>query len=344
MVNIGVVGVGSWGPNLVRNFHQLAGSHVVGICDINRERLEIMGAIYRSITYTEDMRQLLDNPDVHAMAIATSAKTHYALAKQCLEAGKHCFVEKPLALTVSESEELIAVAAEKGLILMVGHTFLYNKAVVKVKELIKEKELGDILYVYCQRLNLGKVRDDLDVVWNLAPHDISILCYWFDILPSRVRAKGYPYLQSNIADVAFITLDFPNNIGTHIHVSWLDPNKVRTITVVGSKKMLVYNDISLDRKITIYDKGAVSTVKGIRKKGLPLHVSYDDFKIELRDGDITIPYMRVHEPLRQECKEFIECIQSKKKPLSDGKNGLDVVRVLQACTSSMSHDGTMQVI
>jgi len=340
MVNIGIVGIGYWGPNLVRNFNSIEGCSIKGICDISRERLNSISTTYRGIPCTCDMKELLSDPSIQAMVISTPASSHFDHARQCLKSGKHVFVEKPLALTVEECEELIALADKNKLCLMVGHTFLYNDAVIKTKELIRNKALGDVLYVYCQRLNLGKIRNDLDVVWNLAPHDISILCYWFDGLPLRVRAKGYSYIQREIADVAFMTLDFPGGIGAHVHVSWLDPNKTRLITIVGTKKMLVYDDISLDRKITIYDKGPVLVSKAGGDQTPIGYATYDDFKIELRDGDITIPCMKVREPLNHECKEFIRCVRSGSRPLADGKNGLDVVRVCRAGTLSMNKGGS----
>lgn len=339
MIGIGMVGMGYWGPNLLRNFSEISDCKITAVCDSNPKRLQAVAKKYPGVAISGSIDSLISNPGVDAIVIATPANTHFDVAIQCLNAGKHVFVEKPLALKAEHCEALIATATRKGLRLMVGHTFLYNAAVSYVKKLIHDGSIGDVLYVYCQRLNLGKVRDDLDVVWNLAPHDISILCHWFDSLPSMVRAKGYSYLQQGLADVAFITMDFPNMVGANIHVSWLDPNKTRVITVVGTKKMIVYDDVALDHKITIFDKG-VQNPETIHARLLAIDKSFDDFRIELREGDITIPHIKVHEPLREECEGFVRYVVKNETPPSDGKNGLDVVRVLQACSLSMADDGS----
>ena len=338
MVGVGVIGAGYWGPNLIRNFAESAACRLVGVCDLNAANRQAVSKQYPGTVATAECGELLSNPDVNAMVIATPAKTHFDLALRCLESGKHVFVEKPLALSPKECRTLIDTARSRNLCLMVGHTFLYNAAVVRIKDLIQEGALGEVLYVYCQRLNLGKVRDDLDVMWNLAPHDISILCYWLGALPTLVRAQGYSYLQHGLADVAFVTMDFPRRVGASIHVSWLDPGKIRRITIVGTRKMLVYDDVSLDQKIVIYDKG-VSTSG--RHDGLnsAMDRTYDDFRIELREGDISIPHLRVREPLKVECDKFIEYVTTGKPPVSDGQNGLDVVRVLEACSFSMANGG-----
>jgi len=338
-----MVGVGYWGPNLLRNFSEIPDCKIRAVCDSNSSRLQAVAKKYPGVMTSNSIDAVIANPDIDAIVIATPANTHFDVAIKCLNAGKHVFVEKPLALNAQHCEELIAIAAQKRLCLMVGHTFLYNAAVSYVKKLIHDGSLGDVLYVYCQRLNLGKIRDDLDVVWNLAPHDISILCYWFDSLPSTIRAKGYSYLQQGLADVAFITMDFPHMVGANIHVSWLDPNKTRVITVVGTKKMVVYDDVALDHKIMIFDKG-VQNPETIHARLMAVGNTFDDFRIELRDGDITIPHLKVPEPLREECERFVRYVAKNETPPSDGKNGLDVVRVLQACSLSMMSDGSAQAI
>lgn len=339
-----MVGIGYWGPNLLRNFVEHGECKVVAICDTNKNRLDGISKKYPSIAVTTDLGALLADPQIEAMVIATPADTHFNIALQCLQSGKHVFVEKPLALNAEHCEILLRTSIEKNLCLMVGHTFLYNAAVVHIKQLIRSGAIGDVLYVYCQRLNLGKVRDDLDVVWNLAPHDISILCYWFDALPAFVRAKGYSYVQNDIADVAFITMDFQNSIGASIHVSWLDPNKTRLITVVGSKKMVVYDDISLDQKVVIYDKGISHPESMNYKAAVSGQNSFYDFKVELREGDILIPHLKVREPLAVECESFIRGILTKETPISSGDNGLNVVKVLQACSRSMLNNGCAEAV
>lgn len=344
MVNIGIVGAGYWGPNLIRNFFSLPNCNLIGVCDLSKEALQGIKTSYNNnLLITQNIDDFLNDKNIDAIVIATPAKTHYDIAQKSLLSGKHVFVEKPLALKSIQCEELIKISEQNKLCLMVGHTFLYNAAVQKIKELIKNKFIGDVLYVYCQRLNMGKVRDDLDVVWNLAPHDISILCYWFNSIPNKVRAVGYSYLQNNIADVSFITMDFPNKIGASIHVSWLDPNKTRQITIVGSKRMIVYDDISLDRKVTVFDKCAKRNNINFVNSKFPIY-NYDDFRIELRNGDITIPNIRVKEPLMVECSEFIEYVNTKKPPISDGNDGLKVVKVLQAISLSMGNNGVAEKV
>jgi predicted dehydrogenase len=290
-------------------------------------------------SFTNDYHTVLRNDAIDAVVIATPAATHYELTKAALEAGKHVLVEKPLALHAAEAEDLVLLAQNHNRVLMVGHTFLYNAAVHMLKEQITQGILGDVYYIYAQRLNLGRVRQDLNAMWNFAPHDISILLYLLDSAPYRVSARGLSYLQNDIDDVAFLVLDFPGNVSAHIHISWLDPQKVRRMTIVGSKKMAVYDDTSPDAKIQLYDKGIdkIPTVHSERD-----FESFAEFQLLLRSGDVHIPSLKFTEPLQRECAHFIECIVEGKQPMSDGQSGLYVVQVLEAAQRSLQNGGRLE--
>lgn len=336
MVNVGIIGMGYWGPNLLRNFYQLSGVKVGECCDLRREKLEYVKNSYPTVRVSEDYLYMLNNPEVDAIVVATPPLTHYRIAKQALLHNKHVLVEKPLVLESKKAQELINIAEKKGKVLMVGHTFEYNTAVRKIKEYLKSGTVGDIYYIYAQRLNLGRVRQDVNVMWNLAPHDISIVLYWLEEEPLQVSARGITRLQKGLEDVVFMNLDFSDDKSVHIHLSWLDPNKVRRITIVGSKKMIVYDDTSPDAKVQIFDKG-------ITRQTLNNNLGkYDDFgKFQLikRAGDVLIPQINFVEPLSIECSHFIECIQDGKKPLSDGEDGLRVIKVLEAAEKSLKARG-----
>ncbi len=336
MVNVGIIGLGYWGPNLLRNFYQLSQVKVCECCDLRREKLEYVKNSYPTVRISEDYLYMLSNPEVDAIVVATPPLTHYRIAKQALLHNKHVLVEKPLVLESKRAQELINIAEKRDKVLMVGHTFEYNAAVRKIKEYLKSGTVGDIYYIYAQRLNLGRVRQDVNVMWNLAPHDISIVLYWLEEEPFRVAAKGITRLQKGLEDVVFMNLDFSGGKSVHIHVSWIDPNKVRRITIVGSEKMIVYDDTSSDAKVQIFDKG-------ITRQTLNNNLGkYDDFgKFQLikRAGDILIPQINFLEPLSVECSHFIECIQDGKRPLSDGEDGLRVIRVLEAAEKSLKARG-----
>lgn len=330
MVTIGVIGCGYWGPNLVRNFNQLSGSEVKTCADLNSDRLERMKSLYPSIEITRDFRDILKDSEVDAVVIATPVSTHFDLAQESLRAGKHVFIEKPITRTVEEAKSLIETSREVDRTLMVGHTFVYNAAVNKIKELIEAGELGDILYISTTRVNLGLFQEDINVIWDLAPHDISILNYILSDRPEQASAMAESYIRSNIEDVAFVNLRYPGGILGHIHVSWLNPNKIRTTTVVGSRKMLVYDDVSALEKIRIYDKG-------VRK--LPHYETFGEFQLSYRFGDIFIPQLDDSEPLKVECNHFLECLGNGKSPRSDGLKGLEVINVLRAVGSSLEAGG-----
>ena len=324
---IGLIGYGYWGPNLARNFHQLPQAHLVAISDIDAKRLEEPARLYHARTYT-DYRELLADPTLDAVAISTPARTHFEIALAALEHGKHVLVEKPLAMSSDEARQLIALADRKQRVLMAGHTFEHNPAVWKMRELIAQHEIGDVYYIYANRVNLGRVQRDINALWSIAPHDISILIYVLGQMPLDVSARGATYISENIADVVFVTLTFPNNILAHVHASWLDPSKTRQMTIVGSEKMIVYDDVDAEAKLRIYDKG-------VYKHGS----AYGEAQLKIHSGDIYIPKIDMSEPLRNECAHFIECVRDNKCPRTDGENGLRVVRVLEAAQKSLEKNG-----
>jgi predicted dehydrogenase len=273
--------------------------------------------------------EVLADSTVDAVAIATPARTHYELASAAIEAGKHVFIEKPLAMSVGEAAALIALAERQDVRLMVGHVFEYNPAVHFIRQAMQAGELGDIFYMYSRRVNLGRVQSDVNALWSIAPHDISIALYLLGGLPEAVSCQGASCLNGGVEDVIFLTLHFPGNLLCHIHVSWLDPSKVRELTVVGSRKMIVYDDVSAEGKVRIYDKG-------VYRKGDPI---YGEFQYRLHTGDILIPRIDMREPLQLECAHFVECIRSGRRPQTDGENGLRVVAVLEAGQRSLDMGG-----
>jgi len=328
-IKVGVIGCGYWGPNLIRNFVEIPSSDVVIVADLRDERLSHIKACYQQIAVTKNYKDLFAQ-DLDAVVIATPPSTHYQFAKECLERGLQVLVEKPMTIKSEHAEELIALAQANCLKIMVGHTFEYNVAVHTLKHLIDSGELGQIYYVDAARLNLGLFQRDLNVLWDLAPHDISILLYILGRTPLSVNAHGMPFVFEGIHDVVYMDMMFPDNILAHIHVSWLDPCKVRRVTVVGSKKMVVYNDVSSLEKIKIYDKGVEKP---------PYTESFGDFQCSYRYGDVLVPNIRFSEPLRQECQHFIDCINSGCEPQSNGLDGLEVVKVLEAAQRSLDKNG-----
>ena len=341
MINVAVIGCGYWGPNLVRNFANLSAARLHTICDLREESLSKVHRNFPMARATQAYREDLGDGEIDAVALATPAATHFELAREILQSGRHVLVEKPLAMRVAECEELIEIAEQQGKILMVGHTFEYNAAVRKLKELVDSGELGDVYYAYSARLNLGQVRPDINALWNLAPHDVSILSYVLDREPVQVMTKGVSYIQDGIEDVFFMVLDFPDGIAAHVHGSWLDPNKVRRTTVVGSEKMVVYDDVSREAKIQIYDKG-------VTRRSLPgpmgEYDTFGKFQLITRAGDIHIPKIDFVEPLKLECTDFVDCISNGGWPLADGYDGLRVVKVLEAAQRSLASGGKTQKI
>ncbi|HIG53992.1 MAG TPA: Gfo/Idh/MocA family oxidoreductase [Candidatus Handelsmanbacteria bacterium] len=336
MVGIGVVGAGYWGPNLIRNFAAISAAQMVAVADRDRGRLEHLALQFPGVGLVETLDELLADKRIQGIALATPADSHFPLAKRVLEAGKGVFVEKPLARSVAECEELIDLAEAKGQVLMVGHTFEYNAAVKYVEECIDRRELGEVYYIYAQRLNLGVVRRDVNALWNLAPHDISIALRWLKQMPVKVDARGYTYLQEGVEDVVYLNMQFADGVAVHIHVSWLDPGKVRRTTIVGSEKMIVYDDASTEAKIQLFDKGIDHQGK---EGSLGDFDSFGKFQLIQRAGDVLIPRIDFAEPLRVECEHFAECVGEGRRPITDGANGLRVVKILEAATRSLAEDG-----
>jgi predicted dehydrogenase len=329
-VRVGVVGLGYWGPNLARNFDRLEGAELAYCCDLDEANLAKARSLYPTTTVTNDYAQLLADDSLDAVVVATSVPTHYALGKKSLEAGKHTFIEKPIALKAADAQDLLDTAEEYGVKLMVGHLLEYHPAVAKMKELIDGGELGKVFYAYANRLNLGKVRTDENALWSFGPHDISVLNYLTGDEPVEVSARGECYLQDEVEDVVFGYIKYKSGVVGHLHVSWLDPHKSRKITVVGEKKMVVFDDMESERKITVYDKGATTT----RTK----FETYGEF-VTLHFGDIHIPKIGNDEPLRIECQHFVDCINDDATPRSDGRDALNVVKVLDAMEISLREGG-----
>jgi predicted dehydrogenase len=328
-VQLAQIGYGYWGPNLARNFYQLPDAKLAYMVDANPAALERAARLYGCRTTTL-VAEAVDDPTVEAVVIATPARTHFELVQTALLAGKHVFVEKPLAMSTAEARTLVELAEQKQRTLMVGHVFEYNPAVHFIKTAIQTGELGEVYYLYSRRVNLGRVQSDVNALWSIAPHDVSIALYLLDALPEAVSCQGASCLNGVVEDVIFLTLHFPGNVLCHIHVSWLDPSKVREMTVVGSRKMIIYDDVSAEGKVRIYDKG-------VYRKGDPI---YGEFQYKLHSGDILIPRIDMQEPLALECAHFVDCIRTGQRPQTDGENGLRVVAVLAAGQESLAAGGT----
>lgn len=329
-MKIAVIGCGYWGPNLIRNFIQSNRVRELICCDLDAKRLARMKNLYPSATILEDYKKLLEMPDLDAVAIATPVKTHHPLAKEFLSRGKHVFVEKPFTHSCETALELVKLAEENNRILMVGHTFEYTAAVNKIKEIVENGQLGKILYISCIRVNLGLFQPDINVVWDLAPHDISTILYVMGETPISVNSQGKAHFKPEIEDVATTTLNFKSGLIAFIHTSWLDPNKIRKTTIVGTKKMLVYDDIENQEKIKIYDKGVEVP---------PYYDTFADFQLAYRYGDIYSPRIEDFEPLRKICDHFLCCVREGKVPHTDGYNGLRVVSILEAASRSLKLSG-----
>src|SRR5579884_191941 len=330
-VRFAVIGAGYWGPHLIRNISEIPDGRLSAIVDLSQERLEALQPRYPSARLSRHFEDALAD-DVDAVVLATPVNTHHRLAKGALEAGKHVLIEKPITRDAHQARELIRLADSKGLALMVGHTFEYNPAVVTLKEIVKRGDVGRVLYVDAARLNLGQYRTDVNVLWGLAPHDISILNYILDSEPTHVSARGNACIQDGTHDVAYVELKYPEGVLGHIHVSWLEPCKVRRLTVVGDEKMVVYNDVAAEEKLRIYDKGVVKTTSS---------GDFADFQLGYHYGGVTIPAVPSGEPLKLELLHFIECIHSGETPRSDGLSGLRVIKVLESADKSL-HNGGMR--
>lgn len=337
--NIGIIGCGHWGPNYIRNLSLIPQARVLWVSDLNPKRIEHIKKMYPEIKATKDYRKIINDPSVDAVIIATPTVTHYNIARECLTRGKDILIEKPLSVNVKEAEELVALAQKKKAVLMVGHTFEYNPGINKVKEFLKKGRLGKIYYLYSTRTNLGPLRNDVNALWDLAPHDISIFSYMLESQPVRVTAQGAGFLQKGLEDIVFITLYYPKNIIVGIHVSWLNPRKVREITVVGSKKMLVFDDLNSQNPVCVYNKGVIR-----KPYPLPYYNTFREFKLIIRDGKVTHPKVTVREPLQIECRHFLRCIMRREEPRSSGKVGLNAVKVLDAVHRSLKDNGKIMEV
>ena len=334
-LNVGIIGCGYWGPNLVRNFADLPGVNLVAVADLKQERLNKIQSAYNTLYTTQNYEELFDM-GIQGLVIATPPPTHHDIAAKCIDHGINVLVEKPISLSSKDAQDLCARAKAKGVVLMVGHTFEYNPAVHALRNLMDSGELGEIHYIDTARLNLGLFQRGLNVLWDLAPHDISILLFLLRQNPVSVSSHGMSCVLNKTHDVVYLNLMFPDDLLAHIHVSWLDPCKVRRVTIVGSKKMVVYNDIEAQEKLRIYDKGVDSPPRGTAQ--------LDEISFSYRYGDITIPNIKLTEPLKQECQHFVECIQKGCEPVSNGDEGYRVVKILEAAQRSLVDSGHLEVI
>ncbi len=333
MIHIGVIGYGYWGPNIVRNFNGIEGARVLAVCDKSQEALNRVKKNNPDIEVVSDYHDIITSADIDAVTVVTPVSTHYELAKKALENGKHVFVEKPFTASVAQAEELINLAEKKNLKIMVDHTFLFTGAVRKIKEIIDKDMLGDIYYYDSTRVNLGLFQHDVNVIWDLAPHDFSIMDYLIKDKPVAISACGKSHING-MEDIAYVTVYFANNMIAHFNVNWLSPVKVRSTLIGGEKKMLVWNDISVDEKIKIYDKGIeVKNKEGIYN----LLISY-------RSGDMWAPKVCHTEALRIETEYFVDCIVNDKTPVNDGHAGMRVVKMLDACSESLKKNEKMIIL
>ena len=326
-LKVAQIGVGYWGPNLLRNLVSNDRCHVKLTVDLSADRRDFVQSLYPDVKVSDDSEEVFSDPDIDAVVISTPVKSHFDLSIRALKAGKHILVEKPMATSTEEIDQIGAIAEDNNLVAMAGHTFLYNPAVRAVKEIIDSGKLGDIRYIYSQRVNLGRIRSDVDAFWNLAPHDISIVQYWLDeTTPVSVKRTGMAYVQDNMEDVSFLNIEYPNNIMVNIHVSWLDPRKVRRMTVVGSEKMVVYDDLA-DNKVTIYDKG----IDRMAVLGENMDFDYPKpLKFNHRSGKATVPVIDWEEPLKVEIQHFVDCILKKTPCLTGFEHAKKVVSILEA--------------
>ena len=328
-ITVGVIGCGYWGPNLIRNFDEIPQARLELVCDLDTGRLDHIQGRYPGVRTTRDYRELL-GAGVDAVVIATPISTHFSLAGECLRAGKHVLIEKPLAASSAQAAELLALGERMERVVMVGHTFEYNPAVVAVKQIIDSGAIGDVYYVNGTRVNLGLFQPDINVIWDLAPHDVSILRYVLGMEPETVSARGASYIREGVHDVAYLTLHFPNGVLADVRVSWLDPCKIRRVTIVGSRKMIVYDDIEPKHKVMIYDKGV---------EVQPYSDTLEEFHLAYRYGDVAPYPLDWVEPLRAECLHFLDCISDGGRPRSGARDGLRVVQVLEAAQRSLLNGG-----
>ncbi len=334
-VRVAMVGIGYWGPNIARNLNAIEGCELSWICDADEAQREKWHGVYPETRFTAELDELLADPELDAVAITSPVPTHAPLAERVLRAGKHCFVEKPLAQNIADAESLVATAAEADRVLMVGHLLEYHPGIGQLREMIEEGSLGDLRYIYAQRLNLGRIRADENALWSLGAHDVSVLLSLAGELPVEASARGQAYIQEGVEDVVFGFMQFASGMAGHLHLSWLDPHKERKITVVGSRRMATLDDMDMERKLTVYDKGLDPH---------PHESSFGDREYVTRSGGVWSPAIPSREPLRIECEHFIECVRHGLTPRSDGHNGARVVRVLEALQASLDAGGAPQPV
>jgi predicted dehydrogenase len=334
-IRVGVIGCGYWGPNLLRNLAENESAELTWICDLDVGRVAAMGRRYPAARQTDDHQMLMSDPELDAVVIATPVWTHYSFARQALEAGKHVLVEKPLTATVAEAEQLVELAERNGLTLMVDHTFVYTGAVRKIKELVDRGELGDLLYFDATRINLGLFQNDINVVWDLAPHDLSIMDFVIGRQPEAVAATGSCHIKKGIENIAYVMLRFPDEFMAHFHFNWLSPVKIRHTLIAGSRKMVVYDDIEPTEKVRVYDSGVTATEK---ENELDREAAYRTL-VSYRTGDVWVPKLDSTEALRYVCEEFLAAINEQRAPLTDGHAGVRVVRLLEAAQQSINQGG-----
>jgi predicted dehydrogenase len=336
MINIGVIGYGYWGPNVARNFHSAAGANLTAVSDVSEKRLVLAQNQYPFIKVLKDPMELIRSTDVDAVAIVTPVFAHYEMAKEALLAGKHIFVEKPFTSTSAQARELIDLAAKKGLKIMVDHTFLFTGAVKKIKEVINSGELGKLLFYDSVRVNLGLFQHDVNVIWDLAPHDLSIMAHLIDKKPVALAAHGSVHFEGKYEDIAYVSIEFEGNgFIAHFHVNWLSPVKIRKTLISGDKKMLVWDDLDPDEKVKIYDRGVdvKSSNGGKNKNGI------HDLLVSYRSGDVHIPKLEATEALKAEAQYFVECLGKNEEPFNNGQAGLQVIRLLEAADESLKNGG-----
>jgi predicted dehydrogenase len=329
-INIGVVGCGYWGPNLIRNFRALPDCDLKMMCDLSEKRLSHLRTVYPEVEGSPDYNHMLNGVNLDAVVIATAVKSHFPMAKASLLAGKHTFIEKPMASSSAECEELVEIARKNGLVLMTGHTFLYSPAVRKIKEIVDKGDIGEIRYISARRLNLGLFQKDINVAWDLAPHDISIIQHIIGEQPVTVNCRGTAHITPGVEDVTTMCLTYPGKRTAIIHSSWLDPRKVREMTIVGSNRMIVYDDVAPLEKIRVFDA---------RVERPPHYDTFAEFHYAYHYGDVYSPYIKQEEPLKTECQHFLDCIKQGTPPLTDGRQGLELVRILEASSESLKLGG-----
>lgn len=328
--SVAVVGCGYWGPNLIRNFRSLPDCSLRAMCDVRKDRLTHLSALYPDVAPVTDFKKVLRIPGLDAVAIATPVKHHFNLAKASLLAGKHTFIEKPMASSSEQCEELIDLADRKGLILMIGHTFLYSAPVRRIRDIVDSGDLGEIRYINARRLNLGLFQHDINVAWDLAPHDISIILYLLEDFPVSINCSGNSHVTPHIQDITNMSLSFSRQRFATIQSSWLEPRKVREMTIVGSKRMIVYDDLQPHEKIRVYD---------VRVERPPHYDTFAEFHYSYHYGDSYIPHIKQEEPLKTECQHFLDCIASGEQPATGGQAGFQMVRILEAASASLNANG-----